>query len=476
LRAIWVAVAAALAAGVGALTAISPGVAAAIAGASLLPGALVLIGSQSASPNVSGKQCRWLSYAWVFLLLRPIGDYSHGRSSLAAAAGHASLANALELAVHAVIGIAAVVALRRNGLARRPPWPVLLLPILALLSTAWSLAPLITFAFAFEMSVIALVATLTTSIFLADPDLGRSVVRRFFRVTVQYVAVMSVIGLAVGDAGFGPTAEAGRFRWPGIHPIPASIEVGFAFLVLLFGRREAGFSIPVTVGLLALFTVCLYEGKTRTALFGVAVTLLVGYWIATRLRPLAPRLAGGVAIAVVSVVIVTQYGGGITNYLYRGEPSQQVASLNGRLPLWEVAVKGIDTPDRWLAGYGSGASRVLFAKTSDFAGEAHSAWLELLLSLGLIGVVAGAGLVLMVGARVFRAPEEGALLPVLFVYLLAMSPVGSAVVIPGPGPGLGFGMLALFFAARAAPRREAEKVMHIRSVRQAGRVQPAATA
>jgi O-antigen ligase len=472
----WVAVTAVLAAGVGALTAIKPGVAAAVAGASLLPGALLLIGSQSASPDLNGRQFRWLSYAWIFLLLRPIGDYSQGRSSLAAAAGQANLANVLELAVHAVIGIAAVVALRRNGLARWPPWPVLLLPTLALVSTAWSLAPIITFALAFEMFVIALVATLTTAIFIADHALGRSVVRRFLRVTVLLVAVLCVVGLAVGDAGLGPRAEAGRFRWPGIHPIVASIQIGFAFLVLLFGRREAGFSIPATAGLLALFSVCLYQGQTRTALIGLAVTILVGYWIATRQRPFVPRLAGGAAMAAVVVVLVTQYGGGITNYLYRGEPSQQVASLNGRIPLWEVAVQGIDTPDRWLAGYGSGASRVLFAKTSRFAGEAHSAWIELLLSLGLIGVTVGVGLVLLVGVRLFSAPAEGAILPVLFVYLLAMSPVGSAVVIPGPGPGLGFGMLVLCFAARAAPRREAEKAMHVRSGRVPGRVQPAATA
>jgi len=319
-----------------------------------------------------------------------------------------------------------------------------------------------------------LVATLTMAIFITDAAVGRSVVRRFLRITVQLVAALSVIGLAVGDAGLGPTAIGDRFRWPGVHPIVASIDIGFAFLVLVFARRETGFSLPVTAALLGLFSVCLYQGQTRTALIGLAFALAIGYWIATRRRPMTRRLAGGAAIAIAVAVLVTQYGGGITTYLYRGESNQQVSSLNGRLPLWELGIQKIATPDRWLAGHGVGGSRVLFAASSRWAGEAHSAWLELLLSLGLIGIAAGVAVVLIVGARLFSGPVENPILPVLFVYLLTVSPVGSGFGIPGPEPGLGFGLLALAFAARAAPRR-AEEAVYLGRPRVHGHAQPAVT-
>src|SRR5205807_426557 len=104
----------------------------------------------------------------------------------------------------------------------------------------------------------------------------------------------------------------------------------------------------------------------------------------------------------------------------------------------------LHSPGRWLVGYGLGGTRVLFASSTTWAADAHSAWLELLLSLGLVGVVTGVVLVGTVAVRLLRASPTPALasrvLPILFVYVLAMSPAGTGFAAPGPEPGLGFAL------------------------------------
>jgi hypothetical protein len=139
-----------------------------------------------------------------------------------------------------------------------------------------------------------------------------------------------------------------------------------------------------------------------------------------------------------------------------------VYSLNGRLGLWTFGIEQLHSPGRWLVGYGLNGTRVLFASSNAWAGDAHSAWLELLISLGLIGVVAGAALVTTVAVRLVRAPPDwtlgSRLLPILFAFVLAMSPIGGGFAAPGPEPGLGFALLGFCYAATATRERAVSRV------------------
>jgi O-antigen ligase len=231
--------------------------------------------------------------------------------------------------------------------------------------------------------------------------------------------------------------------------------VGVAFLAIVFaGRRDAGFSWPSRATLLVLFGACLYLAKARTVFAGLALAGLFGWWLLSKRSSFIRRLAGALAIGLAMFLLVTSFAGPVTRYIYRGQSQQQVYSLDGRLGLWSLAVHELDSPGRWLAGYGLGGTRVLFATSTTWAADAHSAWLELLLSLGLLGAVAGAAMVATVGARLLRAARDGPLpsnlLLILFVYVLAMSPVGTGFAAPGPEPGLGFALLAFCYAATAA--------------------------
>src|SRR3954462_6724231 len=79
---------------VAALTVFQPGAAAAVCAAALAV-AVLLPGIQpTAQPvDLHGKRFLWLSLAWAFVLIRPIGRYTQGRTALAAVEGVPSIEN-----------------------------------------------------------------------------------------------------------------------------------------------------------------------------------------------------------------------------------------------------------------------------------------------------------------------------------------------------------------------------------------------
>ena len=226
---------------------------------------------------------------------------------------------------------------------------------------------------------------------------------------------------------------------------------------MLFGRKEIGFSRGVSAGALILFGYCLYLGQSRTALVGLALALLFGLWSAAKGGSWVRRLAGIAALLGFALLIEAMFGGPIAEYVYRGQSQQQVYNLNGRLGLWEFAIDQLHSVEQWLFGYGLGATRVFLASSVAWAGNTHGAWVELLVSLGLVGVFAAVGVVATLAWRLFQAGRADALasraIPVLFVYVLAMSPAATGFAAPGPEPGLGFAMLAFCYGATATTRR-----------------------
>lgn len=459
----------ALAVVVGLLTAVQSKVAAAVVAVIALSAVLLPPDRPSRPPDLRGKRFRWLAFAWAYVLIRPIGHFTAGRTQLTAVAGVPSWENVVDLGTHAAIGALALWSLRSNHFRLRPPWLILVLPALALASAAWSLAPRVTLGFSFELVVICLLAMLTVAINRVDPDLARSIMGRTLRIVVALVAILCLVGLLFPPSSATTPGDA-RFHWPGEHPLVAAAENGFALLVIVFaGRDETGFSRPSRIALAVLFGACLYFGQGRTALAGLAAAALFGFWFLSKGGGWIRRLAGAAAIGVVTLLVVSSFGGAITQYLYRGETQQTVFGLNGRLGVWTFALHQLHTPAQWLFGYGLSATRVLLASNIAWAGDAHGAWIELLLSLGLVGVTVGLTVVTIVAARLLRAAPQAPLasrvLPILFAYVLAMSPMATGFAAPGPEPALGFAVLALCYAMTATWRRAPSPVRASRLVR-----------
>ncbi len=446
----------AAASGIGALTAVHAAAAAACAAVLMLIGVLLCTRSFDRPVRLDDKRFRWVVLAWTYVMIRPIGHFTLGRTSLSAVGGAPSPENVVDLATHAAIAAVAVWSLRANRFTLRSSWLMLVLPVVALISAAWSLAATTTLGFSFELVTVYLLAAVTVGIHVADRALGRSVLQRSLRAAVFLVAGLCVIGLVFphrGGIAAGVLPGDMRFTWPGVHPLVATAQIGFALLVTVFATRtELELRPSARAVLIGMFAVCLYLGQSRTPFAGLIAGGLFGIWFLTRGRGLA-RFAGLGALAVVVLLVVSQFGGPIAQYLYRGESQQQVFGLNGRLGLWSFALGQLHTPAQWLFGYGLSADRVLLASSVTWAGDAHGAWLELLISLGLVGVTVGVVLVVTVANRLISLNREHLLasrvLPIVFVYALTMSAAATGFAIPGPEPGFGFALLAFCYAASA---------------------------
>ena len=446
---------AALAAALGVLTVLQPSAAAAAAGVVVLAALLSSMPQKPGPIDLGGKRFHWVVLAWAYVLIRPIGHFSGGRSSLTAVGGVPSWENVLDIATHAAIASTVLWSLRSNRFRLQPPWLILALPALALASAAWSLAPTVTLGFSFELVTICLLAMLTVAIFGVDRALAGSILHRTLRIVVLLVALLCVIGVLFPH-GSGAAVGDTRFHWPGENPLVAAAETGLALLLMVFaGRDEIGFSRPWRIALAVLFGWCLYLGHTRTVFAGLIAAGLFGYWFISKGRGWAGRIVGAAAIASGVLLIISSFGGAIAQYLYHGQSHQTVFGLNGRLNVWTFAVHQLHTPGQWMFGYGLSASRVLLANNISWAGDAHGAWVELLVSLGLLGVTLGVVLVATLALRLLRSASRGLfrsrVLPILFVYVVAMSPAATGFAAPGPEPGLAFALLAFCYAATAAP-------------------------
>ena len=158
------------ASGVGVLTATRPGAAAAVVATALLVAALLQLARPgSGAVDLGDKNFTWISFAWAYLLIRPIGHFTGGRSALDAVAGIPSVERVVDIGSHGLIAALAILSLRRNRFTWTPSWLILALPALALASSAWSLAPVVTLGFAAQLLAIYLIATLTAAIYREDP-------------------------------------------------------------------------------------------------------------------------------------------------------------------------------------------------------------------------------------------------------------------------------------------------------------------
>jgi O-antigen ligase len=75
----------------------------------------------------------------------------------------------------------------------------------------------------------------------------------------------------------------------------------------------------------------------------------------------------------------------IARTLFRGQTTDQLVSLTGRVALWEAAVPLFY--ERPALGYGYHGSRPILLRYAKWAGYAHNGFLQTLLDLGIIGTL-----------------------------------------------------------------------------------------
>lgn len=331
---------------------------------------------------------------WLPLLLMVASDYKlRRRANDQAISGSADPFIVLELGIYLAVGCYLLIRLRptmRHHIVA--VWTAGYL-LAAAVSTLY--APFPVFALVRGAQLIVILLTLLQLVH--DADLA--VMRRLLHGYVVLVSASIAIGLAYVAPQTGE--QIGRFTWLYTHSVVAGAMLA-ASVVVLFGmwltHRTAG--LPWgrwAYGLLlVVHVVALLQTRTRGSIGSAMVAMVVVtlLWLdAKGARDLF------IASSVLVTLVVLTVAGPILTYLLRNSDVEQLTSLNRRTDLWAMALEMF--AERPLIGFGFTSTRGLFLERTSLGG-AHNAYVNILVDLGVIGMIWWGGLVVLVIVHVGR--------------------------------------------------------------------------
>src|SRR6201996_4641910 len=258
-------------------------------------------------------------------------------------------------------------------------------------------------------------AGFTATLWLLTPWWGR---RDLLLVRCHLTAMAVILGSVVLGLMASPSYALDQGRLAGIlWPIPptqvahyAAVTLGLVALLWLSGRISGKVTLAVVVatGAILLMT------HTRTALFAMVVGLVVGSLslFAAKSRVRKAFLTVGLVLAVGAVTLASV----VTNWLARGQSSQQLTALTGRTTVWQLV---LTFPRNWFeVVFGFGLSN------NSFNGlPIDSNWLATYNDQGLVGVILCVTLLLFVLVAACFAPRGAPRAMALFLatYVLIAS-------------------------------------------------------
>lgn len=290
-----------------------------------------------------------------------------------------------------------LVTKRRTGFAWDHPllWAMLGFGIWSLASVLWSIDPGLSLRRLIVFAIFCVAASTLASRFPAD----------FLPACVLAIASLYLaigVGVEIVSGTFRPLSNDFRFAGT-VHPnVQGEICSLMALAATSLAVHPAGKRAPFLAAVLAAL-VFLYLTKSRTSLFCLLVTLsafvLFGspkMWIVAVLWIVA--MCAGVLYFFLGDELVSTMKAG----LLMGRPAHDFGTLTGRTPIWEESLKYIES--RPLLGHGFNSFWTarhinLFSYMEGWSiPNAHSAYIDLLLALGLVGLLAYL-LVLSLGIR-----------------------------------------------------------------------------
>jgi hypothetical protein len=132
---------------------------------------------------------------------------------------------------------------------------------------------------------------------------------------------------------------------------------------------------------LGAFITMIYA-QTRSATGGFLVALVLIFWLSGRFKH-------GVAIVVLGLVLVigTGFGSTLVDYMKRGQTTEEMEGLTGRLEWWKFAWKKYsDVPLTGYGAYAAGRFLVMGSFGNNIA-SMHSDWVETLAGCGFWGII-----------------------------------------------------------------------------------------
>lgn len=337
-----------------------------------------------------------------------------------------------------MLGFFGAVGLLRRGqnrlkIKRALSWFTLFYVVWASLSVAWADDVALT-----SRRVVVLWMLCVGALALGKHFSLRDIILWIFFTTAVYLLIGIVCEIAFGT--FRPFAPNYRFTGT-IHPNHQGMNCA---LLLLTGFAAGG--IVKRGG--AFFIVCAFVGMgflvltaSRTAFVSGTVALVIYLGVAlSRSSKLALLLAIGIGFCLLGLLLGDDLFLTLRKGLLLGRTDSDISSLTGRIPLWEEFFNYAQR--RPLHGYGY-ASFLTPSRIADISAalgwgipELHSAYFELLLSLGIIGLISFV-MIMALGikesiVRYKEMPSPGyASFIAIFVFCLSNAVLEAAVALNG---------------------------------------------
>jgi O-antigen ligase len=324
------------------------------------------------------------------------------------------------------------------------------------LSLAWASEPEISVR-RFALLICEALGALAFAKFLSP----KQMVWLVFACSLTWLSVGVVAELSLGTL----RPWEGEYRFAGIfHPNEMGAQCALLLMATLYlvplVRTQYR---PVLFAIVAFATIFLYLTASRTAQAVAVLCLAVGGLSIAVTHRRYVLLAGSVWLcALAAIIFQGPLFGVLENTAIIGRADSDVATLTGRIPLWEELGKFV--AERPWTGYGYGGfwTPEHIADLSDTLSwsisSSHSSYVELALSVGYIGAVfciMGFVLALWQSLRLeARMPHQGfAFIAMLLVYTLASGLMETTFGIAGSRPF--FAMCAVAMMAAAETGRAA---------------------
>ncbi len=249
-----------------------------------------------------------------------------------------------------------------------------------------------------------------------------------------------------------------RYTWFEIHPIVTAGMLGLAILMLVSIYLQSPDPLFLRKGwkmaagaLGAVFAVLLLQTRSRGSLVATAAAVLILLLSPRRGRR---RLAAIVAAGIIAAGLTFFLAAGseqVETWVLRGQTWEQFMTMSQRTELFEIG--GDLFAEQPIFGHGYLLAGPLLRTHYTWAGHAHNVLLEIAISMGAVGVLAFAFLLIVIIARLWQGvvnpsarasglPAEGFAILVLLI--------GQGIISDGFGGPVGFETAALMLAALIA--------------------------
>ena len=417
--------------------------------------AVVTIGLASGRPATVARVLLWA------VLIASLGLKVGRRTADEVATRPLTLENGLAVGVlgAGVVGACVLLAgrVRLLPLSRQERW-LGAFAACTVVSGAWSAAPSLTL-----LRAVVLGASYATIVALARAQEANGAdPLRDLATAVHVIIATALVGLVVAPGAAlapipGATIAIGRLKGAivSVHPNALAFlaVVGIVCALAGLGLGRAGRRWGVRVGVVGVEVAVLMATRTRSALVLLAMAAVVAVVLHPTMRRRAVVLVP--TVLAMAAVVALLAGVEVAGFVARGQTSEQVTGLTGRLDEWGHAVSVALEQPLWGHGYYTGHRFGALAATEGALNTTtDNAWIDVGIDLGLLGVVLLAGFVVAVGRALWRARRRGHGDATTALVLLAVC-VGASCINPSMNESTWWMLVLVCLGVTVAPNLEA---------------------